>query len=197
MVSCSVNWRSTVVYETLDGAKQAKRKRTTITRKTNNRQKILTKQQSKKSLQTQKKKDDDHEENEQQTENTDKAAEQKKSTNASETNEREGPLIQEMQHEHEWEAMMDQSRNSNLVFIAYFTSSWCKPCKKFYPVFEELCNKAQSNMKFIKVDIDEFDEIALENKVTSLPTFIRFENGTQCGVSGPNKEKLEQLFIAN
>eukprot|EP00484_Ammonia_sp_Unknown_P015480 CAMPEP_0197063782 /NCGR_PEP_ID=MMETSP1384-20130603/154685_1 /TAXON_ID=29189 /ORGANISM="Ammonia sp." /LENGTH=52 /DNA_ID=CAMNT_0042500109 /DNA_START=255 /DNA_END=413 /DNA_ORIENTATION=+ len=52
-------------------------------------------------------------------------------------------------------------------------------------------------MKFIKVDIDEFDEIALENKVTSLPTFIRFENGTQCGVSGPNKEKLEQLFIAN
>ena len=48
------------------------------------------------------------------------------------------------------------------------------------------------------MDIDEFDEIALEYKVSTLPTFMRFTNGKQDGtVSGPNEEKLQQLFKLN
>ena len=53
-------------------------------------------------------------------------------------------------------------------------------------------------MKFIKVDIDEFDEIALEYKVSTLPTFIRFKNGKKSGsVTGPNKGELQELFLLN
>mmetsp|Transcript_58453 Transcript_58453/g.52672 ORF Transcript_58453/g.52672 Transcript_58453/m.52672 type:complete len:227 (-) Transcript_58453:38-718(-) len=110
----------------------------------------------------------------------------------------DGELIKEMQDEDEWDKLMNKSISDNLVFIAYFTSPWCKPCKKFYPVFEELCTKSQSNLKFIKVDIDEFDEIALEYKVSTLPTFMRFKNGKQSGsVRGPNKAELQELFMLN
>ena len=84
-----------------------------------------------------------------------------------------------------------------LIFI-FMINRWCKPCKKFYPIFEDLCNKSQSNLKFIKVDIDEFDEIALEYKVSTLPTFIRFKDGKQSGaVKGPNKAELQELFMLN
>eukprot|EP01083_Nonionella_stella_P226960 805566_1 len=104
-------------------------------------------------------------------------------------------LIKWMQNEDEWDEFMEQSKTQNLIFIAYFTSPWCKPCKVFYPVFEQLCKEYASTMRFIKVDIDEFDDVALEHKVSKLPTFIKFKNGESCGsVEGPKKEELQQLF---
>eukprot|EP00483_Globobulimina_turgida_P005347 UN05357 len=105
-------------------------------------------------------------------------------------------LIKEMEDENEWDALMERSKTQNLSFIAYFTSPWCKSCKTFYPIFEDLCSKSQSNLKFIKVDIDEFDEVALEYKVSVLPTFMKFTNGAPCGfVTGPNKDQLQDLLL--
>eukprot|EP01084_Bolivina_argentea_P062026 113414_1 len=89
----------------------------------------------------------------------------------------ERPLITEMEDEDEWDELLEKSTSQNQDFIAYFTSPWCKSCKAFYPIFEDLCNKYKSKLKFIKVDIDEFDEVALEYKVSALPTFIRFSRG--------------------
>eukprot|EP01084_Bolivina_argentea_P118548 210319_1 len=52
-------------------------------------------------------------------------------------------VIKEMEDDRDWNALIQQSSSSNLMFMAYFTSPWCKPCKQFYPVFEDLANKSQ------------------------------------------------------
>ena len=50
-------------------------------------------------------------------------------------------------------------------------------------------------MKFVKLDIDELDDISLEYKVSVLPTFIKFRNGKQTEtVQGPKREELQSLF---
>merc|ERR1719242_355976 len=104
----------------------------------------------------------------------------------------DGLLIKEIQDEDEWDKLIEQSKNDNLIFITYFTSQWCKPCKEIYPFFEELCKKSTSKMKFVKLDIDKMDDISLEYKVTVLPTFIKFQNGKQTEtVKGPKKEELQ------
>mmetsp|Transcript_4279 Transcript_4279/g.6894 ORF Transcript_4279/g.6894 Transcript_4279/m.6894 type:complete len:129 (-) Transcript_4279:4676-5062(-) len=54
--------------------------------------------------------------------------------------------------------------------ILYFTASWCPPCRKIGPVFEKL-SKEYKNTTFVKIDVDEFGEIAAEHNITSVPTF--------------------------
>ena len=58
-------------------------------------------------------------------------------------------------------------------------------------------NASPANWQFVKVDIDEFDEIALDYKAVKLPSFVKFVKGEPSGtVVGPNKEELEKLFVA-
>lgn len=57
-------------------------------------------------------------------------------------------------------------------------ATWCGPCKMLGPVVEELAGK-YSNIKFIKVDVDECEEIAKNYGVMSIPTIIKFQNGKE------------------
>jgi len=135
---------------------------------------------------------DDLDDNEENVTHPDRASSSKSNETENSAND---SMIKDLLIEEDWNALMQESKTNHTAFIAYFTSSWCKPCKAFYPHFVDLCRKSQINMQYIKVDIDEFDEIALEHKVNTLPTFIKFKNGQQDGfVSGPDQEALAQLF---
>lgn len=61
--------------------------------------------------------------------------------------------------------------------VVDFYATWCGPCKMFGPLFEEMSNKYDFN--FIKVNVDEYPEIARQYGVMSIPTVILFENGKE------------------
>jgi thioredoxin 1 len=61
------------------------------------------------------------------------------------------------------------------VIIDFF-ADWCGPCKKVAPVFSELSEKFK-DIVFLKVNVDEAEEIAEGFEVTSLPTFIFLNKG--------------------
>ena len=61
--------------------------------------------------------------------------------------------------------------------IVDFYATWCGPCKMLGPVFEEVSK--ESNIKFVKVDIDEHEDLCREYKVMSVPTLILFEDGKE------------------
>lgn len=84
--------------------------------------------------------------------------------------------------------------NTNVYAIVYFWAPWCGPCKMMSPYFEELNNKHQ-NVEFIKVDIDEAEDIADFCNVRSIPTFIFYKNGSKIDVlEGAHKDKLKQMI---
>ena len=56
-----------------------------------------------------------------------------------------------------------------------FFATWCGPCKMLAPVLE----KAESEVKVIKVDTDEFDDLAREYGVMSIPTLVLLEKGKE------------------
>ena len=64
---------------------------------------------------------------------------------------------------------------SNLIIID-FSASWCMPCQTIKPVFAELSKKYE-NCIFLKVDVDEADELMEFFGPRSLPTFILMKNG--------------------
>ncbi len=64
--------------------------------------------------------------------------------------------------------------STGLVVIDFF-APWCGPCKRIAPVFEEL-ETHFSSVTFLKVNVDEAEELSQEFSVQSLPTFVFLKN---------------------
>eukprot|EP01098_Paradermamoeba_levis_P001006 TRINITY_DN1112_c0_g1_i1.p1 TRINITY_DN1112_c0_g1~~TRINITY_DN1112_c0_g1_i1.p1 ORF type:complete len:122 (+),score=32.92 TRINITY_DN1112_c0_g1_i1:56-367(+) len=87
---------------------------------------------------------------------------------------------------------------SGLVAVA-FCARWCGHCNKIAPIYDELAD-VSTDVTFLKVDVDDAAEIAENNSVASLPTFMFFKDGTLFhSFVGPSEatlrewvEKLEQ-----
>lgn len=67
--------------------------------------------------------------------------------------------------------------NSEKLTVVDFFATWCGPCKMLGPVFQGVADELGNKVNFIKVDIDQFNEIASKYQVASVPTIIYFKNG--------------------
>jgi thioredoxin 1 len=56
-----------------------------------------------------------------------------------------------------------------------FWAEWCGPCHAVSPVLDKIAE--EKNLKLVKVNIDENQELALRYGVQSIPNMILFENG--------------------
>ena len=77
------------------------------------------------------------------------------------------------------------------VLVDFF-ATWCGPCKMLGPILEEY----KSDVKVIKVDVDEFDELAREYGVMSIPTLVLMEDGKEVkrNVGLVNEDELEKFL---
>lgn len=77
-----------------------------------------------------------------------------------------------------------------LVVVDY-TASWCGPCKRIAPIFEELSRK-YSRATFLKVDVDRCKETAASQGVSAMPTFIFYRNKSKLDrIQGADPQALE------
>ena len=79
--------------------------------------------------------------------------------------------------------------------ILYFTATWCPPCRKIGPVFEDL-SRNNADILFVKIDIDQLPEAAERNGIRSVPTFI-FKKGDNVieQFSGADEAALIQNMV--
>jgi len=54
--------------------------------------------------------------------------------------------------------------------IVDFTATWCGPCQRIAPIYEQLAAEFSSSCVFIKVDVDENQETAAACGVQAMPT---------------------------
>jgi thioredoxin 1 len=69
----------------------------------------------------------------------------------------------------------DKETGEGKVLVDFF-ATWCGPCSMLSPLVEKLA-KEHEEIKVIKVDVDQAEEIAATYNVYSIPTLIYFENG--------------------
>lgn len=67
--------------------------------------------------------------------------------------------------------------NSDRLTVVDFFATWCGPCKMLGPVFQSVSDELNTKVNFVKIDIDQFNEIASKYQVASVPTIIYFKNG--------------------
>ena len=76
-----------------------------------------------------------------------------------------------------------------------FYAEWCGPCQMLSPVLEKL-SKEYTDIEFVKVNTDNFLELAEEYKIMSIPALKVFENGkvTKESVGLLSKQELIELL---
>lgn len=58
--------------------------------------------------------------------------------------------------------------------IVDFYADWCGPCKMIGTILEEL-----DELNILKLNVDDFPDIARKFGVMSIPTLIKFKNGEE------------------
>eukprot|EP01031_Cornospumella_fuschlensis_P041076 gene41076-50110_t len=66
---------------------------------------------------------------------------------------------------------------SKTPVIVDFFAKWCPPCKHMTPIFKALSDEYTDEVKFVKVDADDFEDVCAEYQILGLPTFAVFIEG--------------------
>ncbi|XP_035798658.1 thioredoxin-like [Amphiprion ocellaris] len=80
------------------------------------------------------------------------------------------------------------------LVVVDFTATWCGPCKQIGPEFEKLSQLPEnSNVIFLKVDVDEAEDVSSHCGIKSMPTFHFYKNGAKLHTfSGANPAALAE-----
>jgi thioredoxin 1 len=66
---------------------------------------------------------------------------------------------------------------SDKPVIVDFWAEWCGPCHAVSPVLDKIVEERNGDLRLVKVNIDEEQELAQRYGVASIPTMILFRDG--------------------
>ena len=92
-----------------------------------------------------------------------------------------------------WETDVIQS---SLPVFVDFWAEWCGPCRMVSPVVEELASEYEGKVNFVKVNVDEANELASKYNVFSIPTLAIINKGQVVSqqVGAASKESYKNMI---
>src|SRR5713226_7109912 len=63
------------------------------------------------------------------------------------------------------------------VFVDFY-ADWCGPCNMIAPTIEALSEEYAGKVKFVKINVDNNQQLAMKYDIMSIPTSMLFENGS-------------------
>lgn len=79
--------------------------------------------------------------------------------------------------------------DGNELVLVDFYATWCRPCQMLGPILDELSEEV--DYKIIKVDVDNYPNLAAEHSVRSIPTLVVYKNQEVKTIELGVKSKVE------
>ena len=95
------------------------------------------------------------------------------------------------------EATFDQEvLESDTPVLVDFWAEWCGPCHAVSPILERIVEERDGELRLVKVNIDEEQELARRYGIQSIPAMIIFKDGepTAAAIGARPKGALERAL---
>ena len=83
---------------------------------------------------------------------------------------------------------------SDKPVIVDFWAEWCGPCHAVAPVLDKIVEERPDEVKLVKINLDEEQDLSMRYGVMSIPTMILFKDGepAAAAVGAQPKTMLER-----
>ncbi len=83
---------------------------------------------------------------------------------------------------------------SDKTVLVDFYADWCGPCKMLSPVVDSVANENE-DIKVVKVNVDNAQDLAIKYQVMSIPTLVVIKNGQEINrsVGVVSKSEIEEM----
>ena len=83
---------------------------------------------------------------------------------------------------------------SDKIVLVDFYADWCGPCKMLSPVVDSVANENE-DIKVVKVNVDDAQDLAIKYQVMSIPTLVVIKNGQEINrsVGVVSKSEIEEM----
>lgn len=83
---------------------------------------------------------------------------------------------------------------SDKTVLVDFYADWCGPCKMLSPVVDSVANENE-DIKVVKVNVDNAQDLAIKYQVMSIPTLVVIKNGQEINrsVGVVSKSQIEEM----
>ena len=94
------------------------------------------------------------------------------------------------------QVQLDEQVATGITLVDFY-AEWCGPCKMLAPVLEEVI-KEKEDVKLVKVDCDQAEQVAINYNIMTIPALILFKDGKVVGRTGGYQPKDSIIkFIEN
>lgn len=68
-------------------------------------------------------------------------------------------------------------RASDVPVLVDFYAPWCGPCQMMASILEQVNQQLKPRVRVVKINTDNYPNLATQYRITALPTLVLFKNG--------------------